>query len=201
MKNVNYIVNGVLAIAVIVLFVLHFTGNKGQTVTRTINAENFADATMPVAYVNIDSLLLNYNFYNDLNEILLKKQENARANLRTKMQDLEKEISQFQQKVNTNSFLTRERAEQEQERLLKKQQDLQELDERTVYDLQVEQLQMDMQLRDSIVHQLKVFNEKYGFQIIYSNNNSDNILYANDAYDVTEEFTKFLNGQYSGTAQ
>jgi len=34
MKNISYIINGVFAVAIIVLFILFFTSNKGNTGTE-----------------------------------------------------------------------------------------------------------------------------------------------------------------------
>ena len=139
MKNINYIINGVLALAVVILFVLQFTGKKESGVTKTFTAEESASGLLPIAYVNVDSLLLNYNYSKDLNEIIIKKQENSRASVNQKLRSLQTEMQDFQRKVENNAFLTRERAEQEQARLMKKQQELQDFDNRLAQELVSEQ--------------------------------------------------------------
>lgn len=197
MKNINYIINGVLALAVVILFILHFTGNKQETVTRTISQGDESVTMLPIAYVNVDSLLLNYNYAKDLYEIQMKSQENARLNLSQKMRELEKEVQDFQRKVENNIFLSRERAEQEQLRLRKKDQDLQELDQRTANELMAESQRMSEMLRDSLVSQLKQFNQDKRFQIILSNTSGDNILIAEDAYDITAELIEIMNKNYA----
>ena len=115
MKNINYVINGVLAVAVVILFVMQFSGNKESKATKAVVAGEEM-ATLPVAYVNVDSLLSNYNYSIDLNEVILKKQENSRANITQKARSLSSEMQDFQKKIQTNAFLTRERAEQEQQR-------------------------------------------------------------------------------------
>ncbi len=199
MKNINYVINGVLAVAVIILFILHFTGNKGGDVThRTFTAEGDSVGVLPVAYVNLDSLLLNYNYYQDLFEIVVKKEENARLNVNQEANKLEREIQEFQKKVENNAFLTRERAEQEQNRIMRKRQELEELNARLSQELMAEQQKMTEQLRDSLVGQLKVFNQNKKYQVIFSNSSGDNnILFAEDAYDITDEIIVFLNKNYS----
>ena len=157
--------------------------------------------TLPVAYVNVDSLLENYNYAKDLNEIILKKSENSRASVNQKATSLRSEMQEFQRKIENNAFLTRERAEQEQQRLLQKQQELQELDARLSQELMNEQQKLNEQLRDTVVAQLKVFNKDKGYQIIYSNTLGDNILLANDIYDITAEVLDYLNKNYSTPAQ
>ena len=200
MKNLNYIINGVLAVAVIILFIMQFSGKKESTVTRTfVNSDGSStEASLPVAYVNVDSLLLNYNYAKDLYEVQLKKQENARANIGQQIRELEKDFNDFQRKLENNGFLSRERAEQEQQRLLRKQQELQELDNRMANELMLEEQKLNLQLRDSVVNQLGQFNSERGYEIILSNTGGDNILYASKMYDITEDFIQFLNKNYSG---
>ena len=197
MKNINYIINGVLALAVVILFVLQFTGKKESGVTKTFTAEESASGLLPIAYVNVDSLLLNYNYSKDLNEIIIKKQENSRASVNQKLRSLQTEMQDFQRKVENNAFLTRERAEQEQARLMKKQQELQDFDNRLAQELVSEQQRLNEQLRDTLVSQLRVYNKDKGYQVILSNTMRDNILLAGDAYDITKEVIEYLNKNYA----
>ena len=197
MKNINYIINGVLALADVILFVLQFTGKKESGVTRTFTAEENASGLLPIAYVNVDSLLLNYNYSKDLNEIIIKKQENSRASVNQKLRALQVEMQDFQRKVENNAFLTRERAEQEQNRLVKKQQELQDFDSRLAQELVAEQQRLNEQLRDTLVSQLKVYNKDKGYQVILSNTMGDNILLAGDSYDITQEVIEYLNKNYA----
>ena len=198
MKNVNYIINGVLAVAVVILFVMQFSGKKEVSETKAVATETGDTISiLPVAYVNVDSLLENYNYAKDLNEIILKKAENSRANVNQKAASLQSEMQEFQRKIANNAFLTQERAEQEQQRLLNKRQELQDLDNRLSQELMEEQQKLNEQLRDSIVSQLKVFNQSRGFQVVFSNTAGDNILLANDAYDITAELLEYLNKNYA----
>ena len=197
MKNINYIINGVLALAVVILFVLQFTGKKESGVTKTFTAEESASGLLPIAYVNVDSLLLNYNYSKDLNEIIIKKQENSRASVNQKLRSLQTEMQDFQRKVENNAFLTRERAEQEQARLMKKQQELQDFDNRLAQELVSEQQRLNEQLRDTLVSQLRVYNKDKGYQVILSNTMGDNILLAGDSYDITQEVIEYLNKNYA----
>lgn len=203
MKNINYIINGVLAVAVVILFIMQFSGKKESNVTRTFTTGGDTTATrvLPIAYVNVDSLLQNYNYSKDLNEIILKKQENSRANITQKARTLQSEMQDFQRKVENNAFLTRERAEQEQQRLLNKQQELQNLDNQLAQELMQEQQKLNEQLRDTVVAQLKAFNQFKGFQVVFSNTMGDNILYAGDTYDITGELIDYLNKNYSSPAK
>jgi outer membrane protein len=152
---------------------------------------------MPVAYINMDSLLQSYSYSKDLNEIIIRKEENMRTNINQQRSALEAELQEFERKLNNGGFLTRERAEQEQQRLLKKRDDLQSYGERQTQDLLAQHQKLTEQLRDSLISQLKDFNKAKGFQIIFSNTAKDNIILADDAYDITNELVKYLNARYS----
>ena len=123
MKNINYVVNGVLAIAVIILFVMQFSKPKKADSSAPITVKEGTNK-LPIAYVNVDSLLLNYNYSKDLNELILKKYENTRASLNQKANSLQSDAIDFQKKVENNAFLTNERAQQEHQRILKKRDEL-----------------------------------------------------------------------------
>ena len=196
MKNINYVINGVLAVAVVILFIMQFSDKKESTVTKTF-ASGEGDTTnlLPIAYVNVDSLLLNYNYFKDLNEQLLKKEENSRANVTQQARNLQNEVQEFYRKAENNAFLTRERAQQEQERLMKKEQ--KDLDAKLSQDLLMERQKLNEQLRDTVVSKLKVYNKEKGYQVIFSNTAEDNILLAGDAYDITNELIDLLNKSYS----
>lgn len=199
MKNINYVINGVLAVAVVILYIMQFSGKKESSVTRTFASAGDTTALLPIAYVNVDSLLLNYNYSKDLNEIILKKQENSRANITQKARSLQGEMQDFQRKVENNAFLTRERAEQEQQRLLNKQQELQNLDNQLAQELMQEQQKLNEQLRDTVVSHLIASTQIES--LVFSNKVGDNILLAGDSYDITGELLEYLNKNYSSPAK
>ena len=113
MKNINYVINGVLAVAVIILFVMQFSSKKESTVAPAFTTEGDSTNLLPVAYVNVDSLLSNYNYSKDLNERILKMQEDYRLDMTQRSNALRTELNDFQRKYEANAFLTTERAQQE----------------------------------------------------------------------------------------
>jgi outer membrane protein len=198
MKNLSLIVNAVLVVAVIILFAMVIdlkkkVGSKSENEkTCTLPKGN----KLPIAYVNIDSLLLNYTFAKESSEALIKHQESSRLTVNTQAQSLQGEMIEFQKKLQNNAFLSRERAEQEQARLQKKQQQLQELDQKLTQELLQEQQKTNSKMREVITKFMKEYNKKSKYQVIFSNTSNDNILYAEYGYDITKEVTKLLNEKY-----
>lgn len=212
MKNFNTIALAILALAVVGLYVLHFTG-KGEKQVEVESATLVADSTIvetpvdslsnsfPVAYINVDSFLLNYEYAKKLNETLLKKQEKSRKELVSAQQKLQAELEVFQQKYQAGGFLSKESFEQEQNRLFKKDQELQTLEQRLAQDLITEQQKMNMRLRDSINSFFEFFNADKRYKLILSNTDADNILYAEPMLNITSEVVFVMNQRYRASQQ
>ena len=187
MNKVQIVVNVVLAAAVAALFVLHF-GKKECAPSEVAAAPA---EVMPVAYLNVDSLLANYSFAIEASEQLMSKQEDARLKMNTKLRTFQNEVADFQRKLQNNAFLSRERAEKEQQRLAKKEQELQELEAK------LENQKLNMQLADSLTNFLEIFNADGRYHVILSNTAKDNVLMAAEQYDITNEVVAGMNARYN----
>lgn len=197
MKNISLILNVVLLIAVIVLYVKVFNNNGSGNGSFKYNpGDSTSVGHLPIAYINIDSLLINYTFAKEANENLMKKQENSRLDLNTQARQLQSEMGEFQRKLENNAFLSRERAEKEQNRLLKKEQELQQMNGILTQQLVEAQQKMSEELRDTINSFLKEYNKDKKYEIILSNTASDNIMITNEGYDITSEIIELLNKRY-----
>ena len=194
MKNFSIGLNIVLLIAVIVLYVLHFSGK-----TKNVEEQTSVSAVVPnakIVYINMDSLLSNYEQSRELNEAFLKKVENNRTELNMKAKMFEQEVVAFQQKLDNNGFVTRERAEQAQADLMVKRQNLQKLDQELMETTQREQIELNQKLFTEITNFLKEYNKTKGYQLILSTTVGGNVFYAEDGFDITKDVVNQLNQQY-----
>lgn len=153
---------------------------------------------MKVAYVEVDSLMSQYNFCKEYTLILQKKSNNARNTLNQKGNQLQKAAANFQEKLQSNGFTSREEAERVQMALQRQQQDLQELQNRLGSELDAETAKFNEALRDSLQNFLKVYNKSKKYDIILSKA-GDNILYAAKKYDITQDVINGLNKRYKST--
>ena len=199
MKRLNYLVNGLAALACVILF-SQCAGNGNQQVASA-PAQTEGLSGLKIAYVEIDTLLTKYNFCVDLNEAMIKKSENVRLTLNQKANDLNKQKQEFQTKYQNNAYLSQERAQQEYNRIAKLEQDLQELSNKLQSELLSETEKNNLQLRDSINAFLKEYNKDRKYDFIISNTGFDNLLYANGAYNITQEILEQLNARYSSPAK
>lgn len=193
MNKIQLVINIVLVAAVAALFVIVFAGKKpaaSESVAIT------PSEVMPVAYLNVDSLLENYIFAQEASEQLMTKQEDARLKMNTKLRTFQNELAEFQRKLENNAYLSRERAEKDQQKLAKKEQELQELEAKLTQDIMLENQKLNAQLADSLTNFLKVFNADGRYHVILSNTAKDNVLMANEHYDITDEVITGLNARY-----
>jgi outer membrane protein len=196
MKNTNYIISGILGVAVIVLYILHFSGKNQQQASETVIPEDSLSMRLPVAYVYEDSLRTSFNYYTSLINDLELKFSKQNTQLGQRYQNLQKEVLEYTQKAQNNAFLTRERMEQEEARLTRKQQELEKSAAQMEQEFGLEQRLVQQQLSDTLTNAMKEFNQLQKYQLIFITSGHSNILHAEEAYNITGEIIDFLNARY-----
>ncbi len=198
MKQLSTVLNGVLLIAVIILFVLHFQGGKSTAKVANVNTEDVVSGDIyPVAIVKTDSLIISYEYAKELSAKMMNQEEASRADFNSKVKIFQQDAAEFQRKVQNNGFLSVERANQEQERLAKAERALQELNQRLSNELMRSQEETNAMLRDSIFAYMKDFGADKPYKLILSNRMGDNVLYNVPSVDITSEVLKGLNERYA----
>lgn len=199
MKNLSLVINGILAVAIIILFVLFFKTKTTTENAQSLKFENDTTATLPIAYVNIDSVLTNYQYAKEASDALMKKTETSRSSLNQKQKQLVNEQQEFQRKYQNNAFLSQERAEQEAARIQKLGAELEQTAGRLDNELTMEQIRVNNQLADSVKLCIKEFNKTANYHIIFSNSGLDNILYAKEKYNITNKIIEMLNARHTAS--
>ena len=151
-----------------------------------------------IAYVEVDSLMTQYEFCKEFTLILQKKSTNARNTLNQKGQALQNAAANFQQKLQNNGFTSREQAESQQAAIQRQQQSLQELQARLENELANETNKYNEGLRDSLQHFLAAYNKDKKYDLILTKQ-GDNILYAAKRFDITNDVINGLNKRYKST--
>jgi outer membrane protein len=163
-------------------------------------AETAQTGDLKIAYVEVDSLMTQYEFCKEFSLVLQKKSNNARNTLTQKGQQLQNAAANFQQKLNNNAFTSREQAESQQAAIQRQQQSLQELQARLENELANETAKYNEALRDSLMHFLDAYNKDKKFDLILTKQ-GDNILYAAKRFDITKDVINGLNKRYKPTKQ
>jgi len=155
---------------------------------------------MNIAYVEVDSLMTQFNFAKEKTEELQKKSNNARNTLTSKGNQLQAAANNFQQKLQNNGFTSREQAEGVQAALQRQQNDLAALQARLESELANETQKFNEALRDSLNHFLAIYNKDKKFDMILAKS-GDNILLADKRFDITAEVINGLNKRYKPAAK
>ena len=150
---------------------------------------------LKIAYVEVDSLMTQYDFAKDYSVTLQKKSNNARNTLTQKGNTLQAAVNNFQQKLNNNGFQSREQAASQQAAIERQQRDLQELQARLENELASETAKFNETLRDSLQSFLKAYNKDKQFSLILTKQ-GDNILLADKKFDITNDVINGLNKRY-----
>ena len=188
---------GMMAVAAIVA--LASCNNESPKMDDQPAAGDTANgAGLKIAYVEVDSLMTQYEYCKDFTLVLQKKSNNARNTLTQKGQQLQNAMNSFQQKLNNNGFTSREQAESQQAAIQRQQNDLQQLQARLENELANETNKYNEGLRDSLQHFLAAYNKDKKFDLILTKQ-GDNILYAAKRFDITNDVINGLNKRYKST--
>jgi len=169
-------------------------GNK-TTEEEVTETEVQAETGLKIAYVEIDTLMAQYQFCKDYTELANIEGENIQRTLAGKQRTLEQHAAAMQKKYESNGFTSQEEFARAQQSLQAEQQSLQELSERLQSSFMEQQNAYNEEMRDSIQSFLKLYNKtkKYDFVMAKA---GDNMLLANPKYDITKEVLKGLNKRY-----
>ena len=167
---------------------------------QPVAADSAQSGSLKIAYVEVDSLMTQYEFCKDFSLVLQKKSNNARNTLNQKGQQLQNAAANFQQKLNNNGFTSREQAEGQQAAIQRQQQSLQELQARLENELASETAKYNEALRDSLMHFLDAYNKDKKYDLILTKQ-GDNILYAAKRFDITKDVINGLNKRYKPAKQ
>lgn len=197
MKGSSLIVSIVLAVAVAVLYVLHFTGSEKSTQSGVmVSSESGKTGGLRIAYVKADSVILNYDLSQDLHDEFTKKQEAYTNEYGAKRQTFEKEAAAFQEKLQRGGFLTEQRAIQERDRLAGKEQEILKLDQELSSKLAEFQQENNQKILDKLMDYLKKYNETAKYDYIL---NAADVLIGDEAHNITADVLKALNEEYKTT--
>ena len=180
-------------VAAIVFFASCNTKKEEEQPKETPQEE---EATgLKIAYVELDTLMSQYQLYKDYSEVLTRKGNNIQKTLAQKQRALENHAAAVQKKYESNEFTTRDEVERAQASIQKEQNDLAELADRLQNEFAMEQARINEEARDSIQSFLKRYNKtkKYDYVMVKA---GDNLLIANPKYNITNDIVKGLNKRY-----
>ncbi len=188
MKNISLVLNGILAIAVIVLYYLHFSGPG-----KTDAVSTPAPKSQKLAYINSDSVLKYYDYFKVSREKLETKGRQLDQDLKSRATSLQGEFESYQRNAST---LTMGQARAVEEDLTKKRQNLQLYQESLSQQMLVDQEKMTKELYEKVTSYLRKYGEENGLEIVFKYDATSDVLFASDSMDISAVVVKGLNEAY-----
>lgn len=211
----------ILTVAVVVLYILHFSNNAGQkpvslaqngTEISDESLEDGSDAllddlsesdmqtianasgTMKIVFVNADSIITQYNYYKKLRTNMEAKAMRSERELEIEGRKLEQEYADAQKKA---ANMSQEQLAFTEQTLMKKQQNVMMLRESLAQELAEEEAKLDKQLRDKVQSYFKRLSKLEGYDYVMSYHNGSNVIYGAKQHDITARVVADLNAEYA----
>jgi outer membrane protein len=194
MKNTSLVLIVILFIAVAGIYILHFSGNKSNGSGKVGANEGSTSSELKIAYVKVDSLVVNYDFAQEMHEGFTKQQEAFTKEYGDKRNRFESQAASFQEKVQRGGFLTQESAMKERDRLMGEEQIITKLDQELSTKLSQIQADNNKQLLDSLMTYLKIYNKDKKYNYIL---NAGEILIGDETHNITKEILVNMNARFS----
>ncbi|MEI7983868.1 MAG: OmpH family outer membrane protein, partial [Bacteroidota bacterium] len=142
-----------------------------------------------------DSLNNHYEYVKILRRDLESTGKKLQSEVLAEQAALEKEGAEFQHQVSAN-IISEEKAKIVYEQLMQKSSLLDQKKQRYTQQVADHEMNMNLQLIDSLTTFLKRFNRQYKFDYIMGYKSGGEILIANDTLDITKSVLDALNTEY-----
>ena len=197
----------ILGLAAIILFVLMFTGvispkNASQEeeskVEETIFDKPIGDAeASDIAYIDLDTLLLTYNYAIKLQEDLAMEQKKAEGTIQSRMKKFESMYNAYMEKARTGMFLSAASQQAQQSELEKEQAAIENLQATLSAQLIEKQSAMNQEIYDSVINFVNQYAEGR-FKIVLGNMGGVTVVYSQPGMNITTDVVAKLNQRYGG---
>jgi outer membrane protein len=206
MKNISLAINATLAIAVAILFYLHFsTPSSAISEEETTNIEEApledliteeisTPLTGKIGYINIDSLQDSYQLYEVMIDQLEAKQKRYEREMKAKSSVFEKKVQDFQKQAPTMSQFE---GQMKQKELGEEEQKLYKMRDDFAAKFQEEEIKLNDQFQKKVKSYIQKHNKTANYDIIIGASELGAIvLDYNKDIDITLDVVKGLNDQY-----
>ena len=181
-----------LFVAVVLMASATSCDNKPAEAPKAANGP--ALENLNIRYIDEDSIMANYNLAKDINEAMLRRQNQYDAAQKQRSNEIGKFGNAMQQKYQNNQYLTEEAFNADQAKLQKMQADAENYLAGLQQSISNELQQSQIQLLDSIDNFMKEYAKKKGFDMVLRKSAT---LFIDEKYDVTKEVIEGLNKRYN----
>lgn len=193
MKKALLALNGILLLAVVYLYVLHFSKTDKQVKsTKTVVAANSEmEPVAKMAYFDLDSLQNNYSYFKKIKSDFEKKQAAANNELMSLQKKFQNRAAELQKKAQT---MTQQEQEAAMNEMNEMQQNLQIKKQNSDNELFNYNSKMNTDILNKIQDFLKDYNKDGKYSYIFSYQ-PGLMFYKDSTLDITADVIKGLNEQ------
>jgi len=192
--NRSFITKNSLIIAVIAVAAMVATAGCGPKQTDTTVAGTTVQSH-GIAYVELDTVIANFDMANDKGVELDEKTKSSEAELTAKSQAFDRDVRDYQNKAQ-KGLITRATAAEMEQTLSQQQQNLLALRDQMAQNLNEESIVAQRQVLEYINEFLAEYNQDHGYQYILAKQFPGPILYSDTALDITSDVVAGLNAKY-----
>ena len=186
------------------LLALAASCNQNQTAAPAAVAT--ADSTAvagSIVFFNMDQVMEGYDMANDLNSVFETKTSGIQAEIDRRGKKLEKDATDFQNKVD-KGLLTTSVAQAQYQKLQQQQQEYQEYVVRKQQEMAEEQQVMMNQIANAIAEYIQEYNAEHQYALILTTAGailSTPVVAGDPKLDITEDLLAGLNAAYIKTKE
>lgn len=186
------------------LLALTASCNQNQTTAPATAAATDSTAVAgSIVFFNMDQVMEGYDMANDLNSVFETKTSGIQAEIDRRGKKLEKDATDFQNKVD-KGLLTTSVAQAQYQKLQQQQQEYQEYVVRKQQEMAEEQQVMMNQIANAIAEYIQEYNAEHQYALILTTAGailSTPVVAGDPKLDITEDLLAGLNAAYIKTKE
>ena len=184
-----------MAFAVVATLAMSACNDSTKMDEKKDNAPTASPKELKIAFIEVDSVMTQYEYCKDYSKILEKRSNNIESALASQQKNLEAAVKNFQTKMQNNGFSSQQEYENQQAAIQRQQESLVASRDRLVGELQTQTEKFNAALHDSIQHFIDKYNKDKKYSLILTKQ-GDNILFGDKSLDITDEVIAGLNKAY-----
>ena len=203
------ILNGVLVIAIAILFLLHFLSkprenievspaNNSKIDTDIITKNNLDSSynNLRIAFVNSDTVSKYFIFSKKLEGMLSKKRNSAESQIKTKYSEYQKMVAEYKQAA---QIMGQNEAAEKAQQIALLEQEIMQLEQTLGQKLSSQEFEISNDYILKTNQYMQEIGKQLGYDYVFSYRVGGLMLFANPNLDITNEIIELLNKHYKAS--
>jgi outer membrane protein len=179
------------------------TKNDAKTTEVKVNpidSSSAGNAAIRVAYYNVDSLNENYQLVKDVSADIERKIKSKSSSFEAEVKRFETWATDMEKKMRNGELLSKEE-KQFAEQFQKRQMELAKKEQQLGAEIQEMQMSELTRASNRVNAFVKAYALEHGYDMIFQYQMGGQIIYINEAFDVSEDIINGLNEEYKTTSE